>query len=240
MEASVNIILEGLGLTKNEAIVYLTLLKKGSSTAYMISKEAKLYKANTYGAMDTLIKKNLATRQEINGKQVIKAVPPEELLNNLDKQKEKLNSILPLIQRSFKEEYEEVSVFTGIESFFDILYHLLDEEKQHLYVFDIPKYVPELVKVQIDKFHKERIKHRIKMYHIYDYDASERIKYLNKMRYTYAKQGKRDRYSLVSTLTCGKVTLIINWKENMRVVKIVDKNIAETYKNQFDLLWNQK
>ena len=239
MNEEVIIVLESLGLTKTEAVVYLMLVKKGSSTAYRVSKEAQIYKANTYMAIDSLIRKNLAIKTEINGKQIIKAVPPEEFINNTERQKERLQSILPLIQRNFEQDYEEVSVFTGLESFFNVFYKLLDQ-KQSIYVFDIPDYVPELVKTYIDKFHKVRIKKKVKMYHIYDYNAKERIHYLNNMKYTYAKQGQKDRLSVASTFVCGNVTLIINWKKGIKFVKIVDKDIADTYRHQFDILWNYK
>lgn len=233
------LLFEELGLTRTEATIYLALLKKGSSTAYRISKEAQLYKANTYQAIEALIKKNLVVKEVVNNKQLLHAVQPEEFVNNLDRQKEKIQFLLPHIERAFQDESEGVSVFQGINAFMNLLYDLL-KQKEHIYVFDIPNYVPQLVRIHIAKFHKERIKHKVKMYHIYDYNAEDRIKYLNKIKLTYAKQGKQNRFSLVSTLTCGNTTLIINWKKGLKVVKIIDKDIAETYKNQFDVLWKQK
>ena len=232
-------VLEEIGLNSTEAIIYLTLIKKGSSTAYKIAKEAHLYKANTYMAVDSLIRKNLITQKQIKNKQIIRAIPPEELLNNLDRQKEKLQEILPFIERNFEEDLEEVNVFSGLKSFFNLLYNLL-EQKQDIYVFDIPSYVPEIVKTHINQFHKERIKRKIVMHHIYDYDAKERIDYLNNLKFTFAKQGVKNRLSLVSTFVCGKITLIINWKKEIKIVKIIDKDVADTYRHQFDILWNYK
>ena len=78
------------------------------------------------------------------------------------------------------------------------------------------------------------------MYHIYDYEAKDRIKLLRKMKYTYAKQGLKNRLSITSTLVCKDTTLIINWKKGLKTVKIIDKDIAEAFNNQFDILWNYK
>ena len=78
------------------------------------------------------------------------------------------------------------------------------------------------------------------MYHIYDYNAKERISFLKKIKYTYAKTGMKNRLSVTSTLICGNTTLLINWKKGMKIVKIVDQDIADTYKKQFDILWNYK
>jgi len=231
--------LEEAGLTKTETKVYLALIKKGPSTAYRISLESGLYKANTYMAIEGLVKKNLVKKEYINNKHIFLAVPPEEFLNNLERQKEKIQAVIPFIQRSFNEELEEVSVFTGIDAFFSILYSLLNK-KAPIKVFDIPSYVPEIVQFKIGQFHKERIKKKVAMYHIYDYNAKDRINLLKKIKYTYAKQGLRDRMSVTSTLVCKDTTLIINWKKGLKVVKIVDKDIAEAFNNQFDILWNYK
>lgn len=227
------------GLTRTEAIVYLALLKRGKTTAYRISKDAKLYKANTYQAIDSLIKKGLATNILVNEKNLLNAVPPEKFVNLLELQKEKMQSVIPKIERSFAEDSEGIFVFTGIKSFMNILYSFLPKGDSIL-AFDIPEYVPDLVRTYINQFHKERIKKKIKMYHIYDYDAKERIKYLLKLKYTYAKSGKVNRHSIVSTIICGDTALIINWLKDVKTVQIIDKDVADAYKKQFWLLWDEK
>ncbi len=235
MENDVYSLLEETGMTKTEAATYITLLKRGPSTAYRIAKEAHIYKANTYAALENLSRKGLVSVKDSSGKKMFTALPPEEIVQNLERQKEKLHSIIPLIERHFGEDYEELSVFTGLSSFFNLLYKLL-EKKQPIYVFDIPSFVPEIVQVHINQFHKERIKQKVQMYHLYDYDAKKRIDYLNKLKYTHAKQNRSARHSLVSTLICGDTILLINWKKDMKVIKIVDGDAAETYRKQFHML----
>ncbi len=239
MDEEIFDVLEKIGLTKTEITIYLALIKYGKATAYRISKEANLYKANTYMAIENLVKKNLVVAMDENNKRWYKATKPEEMINNLEREKEKIQKIIPYISRSLSEETEEVSVFTGINAFMNILHSLL-EKKKPIYVYDIPNYVPDLVKFHIDHFHKERIKQKVEMHHIYDYDAKDRIKYLVKMKYTYAKQGSENRLSLTSTMVCGDITLLINWKKGIKVVKIVDPDIAEAYQHQFQVLWDNK
>ncbi|MEK6856197.1 MAG: helix-turn-helix domain-containing protein [Nanoarchaeota archaeon] len=232
-------LLESIGLTKTEALIYLTLVRKGSLSGYRLSKEAGLYKANTYMALESLVKKNLVFKKEINNKLFFESTPPEDILKSLELQKEKVQAVIPFIRRHFREEMEEVSVFTGLDAFFQMFYSLLDQN-QAIYVFDIPSYVPDIVKNHINQFHKIRIKKKIPMYHIYDYDAKDRISLLKKMKYTFAKQGAKDRLSLTSTFVCGNTTLILNWKKEIKTVRIIDKDVAETYRHQFDILWKIK
>ncbi len=231
--------LEESGLTKTESVVYLELLRRGSSTAYRISKEAKLYKANTYDAIDSLVKKQFVVKQVINQKTSFSALPPEQILKSIELKKEKLQIIIPQIERSFTDSCEGVSVFEGITAFMNLLYLFLPKSSP-IYAFDIPKTVPEIIRFHINQFHKERIKKRVPMYHIYDYDAKERINYLKKIPFTYAKQGEKNRNSVVSTLVCGNTTLIVNWGKNIKTVKIVDLDVAQAYESQFKSLWGEK
>jgi len=150
------------GLTKTESLVYLALLKHNSLTAYRVSKESMLYKANTYDSLDTLLQKQIVTKSIINGKAFFTAIPPEKLITQLELQKERLQNILPAMERSFEEESEGVQVFQGVSSFMNIMYELLKFEKS-IYVFDIPKSVSEIIQFHIGKFHIERLKKRIKM-----------------------------------------------------------------------------
>ncbi len=229
--------LQDFGLTKTETIIFLTLLREGASTSYKISKNSKLYKANTYQSVENLIAKGVVTSTIINNKKIITAVPPEQLLTTLELKKEKIQTIIPLISQ--KEDTVGIHVQTGLQSLMNTLYSLL-EKKEPIYAYDIPKYVPSIVRTHINHFHNKRIDKKVPMYHIYDYDAKERISYLNKMKLTYAKSTQTKRNSLTSTIICGDVTLIINWMKDIKIIYIQDKDITQTNKQQFDILWNTK
>ena len=54
--------LERFGFTPTEARVYEVLLRLGSSTGYAVSKEAGLARANTYQALDGLVRRGAARR----------------------------------------------------------------------------------------------------------------------------------------------------------------------------------
>ena len=75
------------------------------------------------------------------------------------------------------------------------------------------------------------------MKHIYDEDATKRIKDLNKMSYTFARYLPKMKNSPVSTNICGDEIAFILWSETPYIIKIKNKEIANSYKNYFDLLW---
>ncbi len=228
------------GLSKNEAIVYLTLSKIGLSSAYKISKSAGLFKANTYETLKRLLEKGLVSKEEINRKTLYEASDPSFLIDNLNKKKENLNEIIPslrMFQKSNVSESEFKS-YKGIDAFLNLLYHLL-EYNESIYVYGAPKIAYDLLKFRLDNYHKERINKKIKMYHIYNFGAIERIKKLKKMPYTPIRILPELFDSQVSTVICGKEILFTIWKPPIKTIQIMDEDMAQAYKNYFKILWEQ-
>ena len=54
-------LLTSLGLSKNEAKVYLALLDLGSATAGKIAEKSKVHRTNVYDALERLIEKGVVT-----------------------------------------------------------------------------------------------------------------------------------------------------------------------------------
>lgn len=223
-----------LGLSVVEAKTYLSLLKNPNKTAYSIAKTTNIHRANVYDALNSLVAKALAYKVIINNKHLYTAAKPAKLKQIMKERSLIVENLIPELEVS-KETIQQVSVYKGIDAFFELLYELL-EQNEPIYVFDIPKYVPQLVKNHITAFHKERAKRKIWMHHIYDYNAGKRITMLNKLPFTTAIKGPTHRQSLVSTLVCGDTTLIVNWRKGMKVVKIIDQDVAETYRMQYEVL----
>ena len=79
---------------------------------------------------------------------------------------------------------------------------------------------------------------KIKMYHIYNYDAVNRIRFLNSLPYTYAGYLPEKIKSNVSTDICGDKINISTWFENdVRTIRITDAEIAKSYADYFKYLW---
>ena len=54
-------ILEEIGLSKNEAKIYLTLLDLGSATASKIADTSKMHRTTVYDALDRLVQKGIVS-----------------------------------------------------------------------------------------------------------------------------------------------------------------------------------
>ncbi|MBW3017352.1 hypothetical protein KY316_03180, partial [Candidatus Woesearchaeota archaeon] len=110
-------VLEDLGLSKNEAKVYLSLIHLGSSTAGAISKNNKVPRPNVYDALERLKEKGLAAETTKDNKKYFSACDAKNLMNILKEKEMKLNSILPslmLNQQLAKDS--EARIFKGAKA----------------------------------------------------------------------------------------------------------------------------
>ncbi|MCD4700356.1 MAG: TrmB family transcriptional regulator [Candidatus Aegiribacteria sp.] len=76
--------LQALGFTETEALVYGYLVENSPATGYRISHAIGKQPPNTYKAIATLENKG-AIIVEVGDKKLCRAVPPTELLNNLER-----------------------------------------------------------------------------------------------------------------------------------------------------------
>jgi sugar-specific transcriptional regulator TrmB len=128
--------LEGTGLTRNEAAVYLTLLQIGKSKASKIIKDSKVSSGKIYETLEKLSTKELVKSIIENGVKHFIANKPESLLDYL-KQKEielrdkeqNLEKILPQLQnlRKINENPEEVSLVKGFRGITPMVYSALEK-----------------------------------------------------------------------------------------------------------------
>ncbi len=230
--------LESIGLSQNEAKVYLTLNKLGSAPAGKIAEEAKLHRTNVYDALDRLFKKGLVSHFTKDNIKIFNTTSPGTLLNLLNEKKLLLESIMPTLtlNHQLSNIQTKASVFEGVNSFKNALYSFLEVNKPIL-VYGIPKYVPELVQNWIMNFHKERIAKKILMKHIYNAGAKERIDLLNKMPYTESTYLPKEYDSPVSTVVCGQEVLICLWAvKPLLIIRIENPQLAKAYEKYFELL----
>ncbi len=103
-----------LGLTPNEARLYLLLAKSGRLKASELAKKAGLHRITVYDTMRQLEKKGLAGKIEEGGVTGFVASPPAALSSFLDEKREALESVMPGLSKVFEaEKGASVSVLYG-------------------------------------------------------------------------------------------------------------------------------
>jgi len=237
MEKTQEILIE-LGLSKNESKVYLSLLEIGQTNVTKLAHQCKIHRANVYDSLNKLIEKGLVNYIEKDKSKFFESAEPKHLMLILKDKENKLNQIIPQLNlmKRLSHATGRAHVFEGVNSFINILYDFL-EFKEEIISYGIPKIAPEMLKTKIPHFHKERVKRKVFMKHLYNHDAGKRIDALNNMQLTEAKCLPAKFDSDVSTNICGDNVVIVLWGKPVTVVQIENQALANSYKKYFELLW---
>jgi len=231
-------VLQELGFSKNEAIVYLALLSLGSSTAGKVAEQCKLHRTNVYDALERLSEKGIVSHMIKDNTKIFEATDPNHLKQLLDEKKMHLEAVLPqlLLDKQIAAK-TSAHVYEGTKALRAVLFDML-RHNETICTYGIPKIVPEITKPFIDQFHMQRIKKKIIMKHLYNENAKERIAHLNTLQYTEAKYLPEKFNTPVTTLVCGNETIIVNWDKPITFILIENKALADAYKNYFEILYS--
>src|SRR3990167_5505255 len=95
--------LEKLGLSRNESLIYRTLLRNGNQNSAELARESGVHRINVYDVLNSLIAKGLVSYVVEEGKRVFKAEDPHKL-EELLSQKSAILSGVEGKRSQFEEE----------------------------------------------------------------------------------------------------------------------------------------
>ncbi len=242
-------VLMGLGLSLNESRIYVSLLEKGIATTTEIAAASGVHRVNVYDSVSKLKEKGLVGEVSQKGKKCYQAAPPQSLRNIIKEKEMQLDKVLPQLEivRALNPQSNCVQLFEGYGCVRNMFLHFLSLKKD-IYSMGIPKFVLEQMgknemdgKYFQDVIHKRRAEQKQMMYHIYNQDAVERIKFLNTLPYTEARYLENDSGNAVVTTICGDEVFIKvfskDGKTKPQIIAIKNQLIADAYKEQFLVLW---
>lgn len=228
--------LQEFGLNKNESKTYLALLKLGESQAGEISKKAQVNRTNIYDALERLIEKGLVTYTVSANKKVFKPVHPKILLEQIKEKEKSTEEMLPKLIQIYHEskEKEDSIVYKGrkgIKSVFDDVLHY----KEYV-AFGSSGKIAEVMQHDFVLFQKMKEKHKIKS-KIIESESSKKNRKFRKITYAKFKYIPDEFSSPTTTIIYGEKTAIIVWGEIPMATVIKSKEVANSYKNYFNLVW---
>ena len=220
------------GLTGNESKVYLELLKIEELTANELSKKISTDRTLTYTLLNHLIEKGLVSYITKQNKKFFKAEKPENLLNPI-KKKEIFTKDLILelnkIQIQPQMPYE-IKVLEGKEGL-RTLFNLIFKNKHFLSFGGTGRAYDQLYEMQALVKTLDKKEFSGKMIIQEKYRGHEMTKQnIIKTKYSKTK-------SEATTTIFGNHVSIHLAKEKPLIILIKNKEIAESYKNHFELLW---
>jgi sugar-specific transcriptional regulator TrmB len=233
--------LKQIGLNENESKVYLALLQSEESSASEIAKKTGINRSLVYSILESLAEKGIASYVLKNNKRFYRAAEPQKILSML-KEKEKIfSSILPelIAMQKPKGKKPVIEILEGKEGIKTIFNDIL-RLKQEWDAFGSSGAGKELLGPYVDAFEKERQKAKIILNVICTRteDGLKRGKEFEGMKLTNVRYAVETYDSPASNYIYGDRIVIIFWyKEFPFALRIIDKNLAESYKNYFNALW---
>ena len=235
--------LKSLGLTKNEIKIYRALLARGTSTTGPILHELGLSSSRLYASLERMIRKGMVSYFIKNNTRYYRAQGPKVLLRYAEEMKKQTEQeVLKLSQLRKKEESGDyTSIFEGVRGFRQVFQLFLTcTSKDEIYTvgFMLPDYHFKALREFLKERDTERNKKKIPMKIILD----------KSMKTTIGKDRGKERYTEVRYMPKGYIhpaalsifkEYVIQWVWGERPIVFVIKNkeISQSFKSYFQLLW---
>jgi len=235
--------LEKSGLTKNEAKVYLALVKIGDSLASTIAKITTLHRRPVYDSLDKLIEKGLVSYNIKSGKKYFQAQNPEKILSILKDKENEIEQILPELISKFNATKPEVfsEIYEGKEGLKTVMELILKENKDWLSIGSTGK-GPSVIPYFLEHWHKRRIKQKIQFKTLIadTLEGRERTKKFSKIGMAKVKfLPKEIKHPQTIWIFGNKVAIILVSIEHLTIFLIDNKEIAASFRDYFNWMWKK-
>lgn len=236
-------ILDKIGLSKNEASVYLAALSLGSATIQKIAHEADVKRTTTYSVIDSLKAKGLMKIEQKGLKQFFVPENPEKLESILDERKKKLIEALPEFSALFnlRENESLVQYHEGLESVKTIYNDNLRDIQPHesyLVISDMEEWYnkdPDFFQDFIERRAKLNIDIRLlltdspiaRKQKRFEKNYNERVKILPK--------NTKLTTNLIVTPQRASIQLLV---PPVFAIVTKNRNTIKMYQEMFEVMWN--
>jgi sugar-specific transcriptional regulator TrmB len=226
--------LQEMGLTKNEALVYRALLELGPSLAGQIARKTGMHRRSVYDTTEMLIQKGLIGYILRNNRRLFEANNPQRFLDLVKEKEEIANSFMGEMMALYgkTKEKQETNFYKGKQGLKFVFEEQIAEGKEILIIGASPL-AYEILQFYFHWFDKRRAEKRIKTRIIFNkIDKKIRIP-LSEIRY----MPKKYTSPLAVNIYGSKVVLIMWSKDNPFAIVIKQKEIADGYRNYFEMMW---
>ena len=235
--------LEELGLTKNEALVYLFLLKHGETTTGAIIKETQIGNSQVYETLNSLIVRGLVSYNVQKDGKHFSASDPKKFIELEEERKKRIEGLLPgLLNLKNSEQKETITaVYEGFEGFKTAFKKIIDDcpvrGTINILGFSQPEYKAENLQLFLANANLKSIRKKQKLLVITDASSKNFQKEIAKAKNTTMKYMPVGYLSPAAMDIFEDYVYIFLWEEKPFVFMIKNKVIAESFKIYFKFLW---
>ena len=243
-------LLEEIGLTKSEIKVYLALLELGSSTTGPIVDKSGASSSKIYEILDKLMQKGLASYIVKAGTKYFEAADPKRILDylkekeaKLKEQEKEITSLLPELElkRRLSEYKSEAKIFKGLKGGETAFKHLLNSmTKDDEWIAFVVSFTNKQYFNTITRLHDQRAKKGLKARIIFNEKLRKEAERERRLPYTQIKYVSDEFQTPAIVNVAGNITLLNIMTEDITVFMIESKEVADSFRTQFEKLWYQE
>lgn len=231
--------LQGLGLTKNEARLYLLLLKGGKAKATELATNSGMHRRVVYDTLAQLGKKGMVGIAEVGGVKTYTSSPPSSLLSFLDEKRDAMEKALPSLSRVFEsEKATTASIMHGRQAVKTIVGDIIALRADYCVYYgqmQIHDVLPKFIKIFYAKKKRLGIKSRLMLL-----DTPQARERAATIPLSEAKFIDPSAPSPGIWWTYADRLALVLWHAEPTVVLIKDEHLAKTFRATFDRLFEEK
>ena len=233
--------LRELGLTEKEVKIYIALLEIGTSTPAQIADKVGFSRSYVYDALERLQEKEMVNTIFIKNKKNYQAVNPKLITEQFKTKLSRIERIIPNLLDLTKKEKEEIHVevhkgkyiyktllgdiTTNLKSGAEVLIFGIDDEA----VSSLDQHYLTHLDIYFNKLKKKKIKERVII--------KEKSKKLEQATITEYKYLPKEMIGNVAFEVYDDKVAIFLWGNPNYVIMIKNKEVADSYRKQFELMW---
>jgi len=233
-------IFEKLGLTRTEIDIYIALLELGTSSAGVILEKTNLPSSTVHRDLNSLIEQGIISFILEGKRKVYQATEPEHFLNFLEEKKKKFEEILPELKEKQREgiKKEFASVYKGIRGIKEVYTIMINAKGKEYNTFGGGPITVEIMGFTWwEILHKKRVANKLPSRQVFDESVKWGGKDIAKNPLTKIRYVDKEFAQFQETVIVGDFVAIAVFSENPYAFLIHDKNVAESYRKHFELLW---
>lgn len=241
--------LGAIGLKDKEAKVYFACLQLGEDTAFNIATRAQIKRPTCYFILDNLIQKGFISIKKTPRVTYYSAISPQTLLLKVEKQKDLLEKALPELAKVWDEQPHKpmIQVFEGIDGISQVYEQAADSIRKYeefLYFGSTKHFLlnddyKDLLDLYLTEMKNKRYKAReILVYdEVKDSDYLKRIKANANPNHQIRFFPKGTNFFANDNMIYGHKLAIFSLEKEVFAIVIESENIAASYRNLFNALW---
>jgi HTH-type transcriptional regulator, sugar sensing transcriptional regulator len=233
--------LQQIGLTENQAKIYLACLELGETTIKDIAQKSGVKRTTIYDFIEEMINSGIL-KQAIRGKKKkFIAIEPDELRVLINRREALLNQILPALNslNNVASVKPKIWFFEGIDGLKKVYEDLLNYKNLVVYGF-ASEDIPELFgKEWVFNYVKKRVSRNIEEWIIYPFSQTgEEYRKFDKEHKRKSKVIDPKKYNFEIEINIYKNRIAMTSARDKAGVIIESEPISNTWKQIFKMCWN--